>query len=420
MKKILDIILGDMSTGELGIAISFIKGQSAEKYNHLLLIPEEKAVILDRNTLSYRTISKVQTAVQNQQLISELIQSYAPDLIILFDAFTFEYAQNWTGFNMELLKKCGIPIASIDEYEYTRTNYKLDYYGVFVKKLPDLLNHCNFVFKNCPLSMPRADHGKNEYYYKALNALNLPDSDRHATFRRKVFGEDSVGRKIVFFPTSAWEVEGAYSFSCQNSLAEWLGPLLFHYLDDLKENILLFHVGKENWNLASKGKLVYYHRDSLTTSEFEECIQLSDLFVTYNVVSISLSKAVLFGIPSIVLNNQKIIEFEKLAGTLEKRPEWYRRMACEVKKVYPFRASMFGWFSFLKECLKDNSYTETFVTAPVFNYSKMMELLRTALFDSDYRQAIQLAQTNFAKEYDKIPSPEKVLDDMFGLQEEQK
>ena len=118
--------------------------------------------------------------MQNREIVVDIICTINPDLIILFDIFTFEYAQNWTGCNTDFLKSLRIPFASIDEYEYTLTNYKIDYYGVFVKRLPDLLSKCDFVLKNCPLSMPKysvglLDEKKCSYYreFEKLNRISL-------------------------------------------------------------------------------------------------------------------------------------------------------------------------------------------------------------------------------------------------------
>lgn len=414
MKKILNIVLGDMSTGELAIALSFVQGQTTHKYSFCFLIPEEKLGIIDMNSVAIYTLSKNNTPIENQVHISNIIDEISPDLIILFDAFTFEYAQNWTGFNFELLKKKNIKIASIDEYEYAKTNYKIDYYGIFVKRLPDLLSHCDFVLKNCPLSMPVREKSHNAYYYKALNNLYLMNESEQMSVRKEMLGAEIQDTKVVFFATSAWEVEGAYSFACQNELAKWLGPIVFNYLSDLKEKIILFHVGKENWSIASNEYVTYVHRDDLFTKDFEKCIQMSNLFLTYNIVSISLSKAVIFNVPSIVLNNRKIIEFGKLANVLKERPSWYQEMANNVKKVYPFSASLFGWSNFLKNCLAENEYAKTFETANVFNYNASKMLLEKALCDEQYRKTLMQKQKKFLQRYEYVQPVESVLDEIFA------
>ena len=403
-----------MSTGELSIALAFVKGQNIGKYNYTFIIPKEKQIIIDDNSINVYTLSTKNSCMENQAIISDIIDKVSPELIILFDAFTFEYAQNWTGYNLDLLHKKNIPIASLDEYEYTRTNYKLDYYGIFVKRLPDLLSQCNYVLKNCPLSMPSEEHTDKHYYYRALPELYTMKEQERNVARKEILGEARKNAKVVFFATSAWEVEGAYSFACQNELSRWLGPILFNYLNDISSNIVLLHVGKENWNIVSNERVTYIHRDNLSTSEFEKSIQIADLFVTYNIVSISLSKAIMFNIPAIVFNNKKIIEFEKLWNVLRERPSWYQNMANEVKKVYPFSASLFGWSNFLKACLAQNEYAETFEVANVFNYNETKTLLQRILFDEQSRKCLVERQRCFMTKYKQIGTAESVLDMIFA------
>ena len=419
MKKILNIALGDMSTGELGIALAFIKDQNPEWYSNCLLIPEEKNRILKNSNFNVFLLSKEKSPRLNREIVADVIRKINPDLIILFDIFTFEYAQNWTGCNTDFLKSLGIPLASIDEYEYTLSNYKVDYYGMFVKRLPDLLSKCDFVLKNCPLSMPKYSVGipydKNYFYYRVFEKLNRISLEERRHIRKKYFGVDDDNAKVVFFTTSLWEVSGAYSFSCQNTLAEWLGPIVYHYLNDLESNVVLFHVGAENWELHSDGRLKYVHFDSLKTVDFDRVIQAADLFLTYNIVSISLSKAVLYGVPSLVLNNQKVIEFGKLENAMKKRPIWYQTMAHQVKKVYPFAASLFGWSNFLRMCLTDNAYLDSFDIANVFNYKATTEQFHNLLYNSAYRADVQDRMERFADRYYKIASPEDVLHNILVI-----
>ena len=418
MRRILNIALGDMSTGELGIAIAFMKNLNPDQYCNYLLIPEEKKGILQDSGFNVFSLSKDKSPMQNRAIAENIIQTVAPDLIILFDIFTFEYAQNWTGCNTDFLKAFGIPMASIDEYEYTLTNYKIDYYGVFVKRLPDLLSQCDFVLKNCLLSMPKSDtalfDAKKYFYYRVFEKLDRITAEERKDLRKEYFDVDDDNEKVIFFTTSLWEVSGAYSFSCQNALAGWLGLIVYHYLKDLGSKVVLVHVGTENWEIHSDEKVRYIHFDSLKSTAFDRVIQAADLFLTYNIVSISLSKAVLYGVPSLVLNNQNVIEFGKLEKTLRQRPAWYQAMAEDVKKVYPFAASLFGWPNFLKVCLSDNVYKDSFDVANVFNYRVTMEQLKSILFDTAYRKEVSDRMVHFSDRYYQIASPKEVLDKIFN------
>lgn len=121
----------------------------------------------------------------------------------------------------------------------------------------------------------------------------------------------------------------------------------------------------------------------------------------------------MFGIPSIVLNNKKIIEFSRFTKVLKRKPEWYQNMADEVKKIYPFTASMFGWSHFLKTVMKDNDYIKTFDRVEFFNTRKTTESFNRILFDKDYRKNLQYEVKRFYDKYYKLPTSDKVLDEIF-------
>lgn len=426
MKKILNIVLGEISTGELSIAISFQNNLNQNNYITHYLIPENKyGVIGTKRSNTVIKVSRDKTPMENQGYILDLIRNQKYDLIILFDIFTFEYAQDWTGVNCDILMGQQIPVVSLDEYEYTKAGYQLDYYGMFIKRLPPLLDKCDFVIKNCPLSMIdntanclRQGNKKNEYYYRIFDTPEIISTDKKISTRRKYITEDESA-KVVFFTTSQWEVEGAYSFTCQSRLVTWLGVLLFEYLKLLNEDIVLLHVGSGNWNSSNTDtKVKYIHYDSFPIDEFENILQSVDLYVTFNLVSITLSKAILFGIPSLVLNNSKIIDFSRLSSKLLEKPRWYQDMAADVKKIYPFTASMFGWSHFLETVMKDNNYMNTFTRTEFFNLSKAVNMFHQLLYDEAYRSEHLDSNEEFMNNYYNLITSDEVIDDIFRNLEE--
>lgn len=423
MKKILNIVLGEISTGELSIAILFAKGLDRALYQSHFLIPEDKKSIINKDSdFNIFTLSNNNKPQYNQAIIRGIIEEEKYDLIILFDVFTFEYAQSWSGMNLNIIRGFNIPIMSLDEYEYTKAGYKLDYYGMFIKRLPPLLDKCDYVIKNCPLSMQdktdiniNDNNDRKEYYYRIFDNIDRISQEEKLYIKTRYIPNLGENKKIVFFTTSRWEVQGAYSFSSQNRLVAWLGVILHEYLKELDEEIVLVHIGEEKWKIPKKeSKVEYIHYDSLPVNEFEELLQSVDLYITFNIVSITLSKAIMFGIPSLILNNSNIIEFSRLENRLKMRPQWYQEMAKDVKKIYPFAASMFGWSNFLKTVLNNNSYVETFKRVDMFNYNKTKELLKNILIDEKLREEVIENNEKFIEEYMKINSSNDIINNIFS------
>lgn len=418
MKRILGVALGELSTGELVIAHSFAKGLNKSQYLIDFLIPEEKNNFFEKDSeFNVYTVSPNYKSTKNQEYIISLIEINCYDLIILFDAFTMEYAQTWTGINMSTLKSLNIPIASLDEYDYVNAGYKLDYYGIFVKRLPDLLSKADIVFKNCPLSMPNEGYSEiknaekeGQFYYQVIGTKQRDKSLIDSVRKRYVKDNE----KIVFITLSKWELDGAYSFSSQSTLCKYLLPLIYNYLSGLDTEICLIHVGSSYWNDIefNNPKIKYIYYESLPVDIFEEILQSSDLFITYNLVSITLTKAIDFGINSIVLNNDKIIDFKALEKKCAEKPLWYQHMARDIKKVYPFTASMFGWNHFLKAIMRDNVYMNSFKRVQAFNTEQVHSVLKETLY-GDLGKGLKDNINRFQDQLSKIPNANEALGNAF-------
>ena len=60
-------------------------------------------------------------------------------------------------------------------------------------------------------------------------------------------------------------------------------------------------------------------------------------FMGTNAISITLSNAVFLGTPSILLNNFKVLDFQRISSILPKMPSWYQDVTKHVSSVFGFR-----------------------------------------------------------------------------------
>lgn len=387
MKKILLIVLGELSSGELVIAYEFAKNIVQSKYQIDFLIPEKRFnLIKSYNKGKVNIVSPHDHWKLNREKIEVLLKKEEYDLLILFDIFTFEYAQKWTGIDLDILKSFSIPIASLDEYNYLSGDFKLDYYGLIVKKLPNLFEKIDFIIRNCPLSLPNRENGEEGiYFYKVLSKKKI-DLEKRRKIRQEILEEEE---KLVFFTLSDWELNGAYSFINHKFLMDYLLPIVYEYLVETGEKIHFIHVGASKWTgyMKERENIRYSHYPSLPVEKFEDYLLASDLYITYNLVSITLTKAIEFEVPSIVLNNDKIIDFTKLEKKLKTKPQWYQEMAEKVRIVYPFSASTFGWNHFLKPIAKDNLYMNTFYRLQSFHTASVISTIKNLLEKGQSQEA---------------------------------
>ena len=79
----------------------------------------------------------------------------------------------------------------------------------------------------------------------------------------------------------------------------------------LDQNITIIHVGHGKWSDLDSDKINYKYFETLDPVDFESYLLAADLYITNNIVSITLTKAILGKVPSIVFQNDKIIDFSK-------------------------------------------------------------------------------------------------------------
>jgi hypothetical protein len=189
--------------------------------------------------------------------------------------------------------------------------------------------------------------------------------------------------------------------------------MLQNYLTALGKPVVVVHVGPNPWGPLPEGLVRYHHFANLVPSEFDQYLLSADLFITLNVVSVTLSKAVYGGVPSLVLQNRKLIEFEGLSKQLRQMPEWYQAMASEVKVAHPFRAGTLGWYRFLETVLADNPYTGTYAEAQLFRYTDVITQLNQYLYDDAAIAALKARQADYVERVLSLPTPNQIMDEVL-------
>ncbi|QNU66082.1 hypothetical protein EHE19_014495 [Ruminiclostridium herbifermentans] len=412
MNKVLIIVLSEISAGELTIGYEFGSRLDKNKCQVKFLVPSKFVSYLQERGQDYISLNINDGAFINKTIVDNLINSYKPDYILLSDIYTIEYSRLWSGVSMQMLKQYAIPILGIDEYEYLSTKCKPDYYGGNFEILPPLLDDCDYVIRNCPLNINRTSQDQK------VKCFSLYDRDLELSIERKLEVRKKLGvsecNKMIMYSSSSWESINFHDMPSLGMLMKWLPTILHNYLKDLNVPITLVHVGPNKWDIDINqcGKVTYMNFGYLNPTEFDECLLSSDLFITTNVVSVTLSKAIFGSIPCIVFQNYKNIDFAKLQKTLLKRPEWYQKMAKDIKCVFPFRAGFFGWFRLLEAVLSDNEYTDTYEVVQLFKYDEVLEKLQEYLFNEDKVTVLKEKQKEYISKVLKLTTPQQIIDEI--------
>lgn len=405
MKTVLIIAISEISAGELNIAYEFIKRLDKnifklglifnKKYQHLVPMDENINLLM---------ISSEESNVFNRNKIISYFNEFSVDYFILSDPFTIEYSYPWSGIRFKDVKKYNVPIIALDEYDYTNAGYSLDYYGGLVQRLPNLVEQCDYVIKDCPIN--HGEDNEREYHFSLYNGFKSEKYNKCELRLKYHFKEE---QKIIFYVDSSWENINAHNIGALTKLTNQKPFLLQNYIRDIGEEITIIHIGNKKWDVIVNEKLNYIYYENVPEKIFNELLQLSDIFFTFNIVSITLSKAVYMEIPSIVFTNDKILNFSNLQRKLLQLPDWYREIANDIKMVYPFKASSFGWNKFLSCVLCGNPYLETFIMVQAFKYDEVIKRINNLLFNEQEIRSIVEKCKQYKESLKSLKTPNEIL-----------
>jgi hypothetical protein len=190
---------------------------------------------------------------------------------------------------------------------------------------------------------------------------------------------------------------------------------MYEYFRGLNMPLTVVHLGPKKWKFPIQEPLYYYYVNSMKTEPllYFDTLHHADLFCGTNAVSVTLSTAVHFQTPSILLQNEKAIDFSSLGRVLPKMPQWYQEMARDIRKVGTFRMFPWGWYRFLEPVFERNPYTECFVTAPILKPKQTMNILRQYLTDEMSIQQLKDKQACYSETLKKLAPVGRFLE-TFG------
>lgn len=416
-KAILVWTMGTISAGEISIAVKFTEKLSAEEYDIVYLLPKHYKAVLPVNTKSI-TLDPSDDKNKNRSIIENVIHDFKPDYIFLSDPYTAHFASSWTGFSFTDIKDLNIPLIGLDEYNCKGIKRKKDYYGGMIVNNRDLIEECDFVVQDVPVNSVYDSKNKNTWAYSLYSSEDIVEFDKEK-LRKELYSELGIpcDTILMMLPISTWETVNMNRLPILEGLIENLIELLLFYINEagIEEKICFLHVGKQKINPIQSEKLVYYNIDSLNSESYEKCIKSSDVFFSFNAVSVSLSKAVLNKVPSILMFNEKTLNFDKFENTIKKLPPRYGEIVSRIHIAYPFYASTFGWYNFIRPIIEEDLYFKLFSIVPVFSYSKMCNVIKDAIDKKGYFDN----KNNYIDEYMeslmKLKSPCDIMDEISAI-----
>lgn len=403
------IALGMLSNGEITIAMEVLRRVN-KNVNICFVLHEKMSKQVIACGFSVVLISS-RSHLENRECFRKAVEEFKPDLLLCADVFTMDFSATWSGIDLDVLKSTGIPVGTFDEYEWESTHFIQDYSGKPMKMNGELITNSDFLIRPCPVNRPEQLNNKNIINCSLFDIDALFDT-YNKDIINKVSWRESLQipkeSKVIMIVNSTWEyVEVGRSFESAR-LMEWIPKIINNYLMELNKPLTVLHVGGRKWSFVDQNRIDYRHFVSVDSSDYNRMINCADLFCSTNLISVTLSRAALCGVPVVLLQNDKHIDFNRLNTVVSRMPDWYQQMAKEVKEVAPFKVFPWGWYRFLEPVMKDNAYGALFDRAPIFQPKKCIDVLLRNLFDEGHRKEIRAKRDEYIELLGSLESPEKI------------
>lgn len=381
-RRILFLVTSFWASGELMIAREFAKNLKEAGHEVAFVLPPSHIKKLKSRLKAYGLIPKSRKL--NQLLFHEIAYSFQPDLVILSDFLNYHFASKQYGIVREDLNIFKARIATFDNYNWSKKRLGMDTYG-FYSSLPRQVRLEDYGHRIIPCPLENPDALDEDSLAYALCQGPIQRSDRE---KEKIYDHFQLdpNKKTIFLTTATWQERTVKEVRVQNFIKK-ANETYLELVNKLKKQTQVVLVGTED-KIFGEGKNLHYF-SKLASEEFDDLISIANLYIGRNLISTSMVRMVLSGLPCLCLVNSLVKN-----NSLE-------------DYAYPFRMFPVGWYDFLTPLLENNPYYDLVDMVEIFSGSKTLDHVVASLEQSREDYYHRLGQ--LTERLSRLRSPNEII-----------
>lgn len=397
---ILFIVTSFWAYGELTIACEFAKGLKNKNIHPYFLVPPTHKSIMQKSGFPFMTLIPKNGKI-NRILMQDIEIRYHPKLVILADFLNYNFCEEHYGLKPEDLSIFSGRHGTFDDFDWAVTGKHMDTYGFQSKKFAgiDILKY-GFRLCPCPVVNPCKRDRKDAFPY-ALSTKKIPYNEQETENYKKKLSLDPK-RKLIVFTSATWQ-EHYKQYPDIISFVKLNNELLRIVMEELAKDCTILCVGEEGYFSETKVPNMIF-REHMHPDEFQEYLLASDLFMSRNIVSTSLARAVLSGIPAVNFQNSHP-SYDELSVTEELMDQ-----VAEAKRCYKYRMFPVGWHTFLEPLCSQNPYLDTFLNLEQFDVKESIHAIRELLESLELRRNLRKKVSDYEDELKKLMTVDEIVE----------
>jgi hypothetical protein len=359
----------------------------------------------------------------NYKVFKQIVDGFKPDIAVVADwhlynrngmAINGSYSIYWLDDIIPIVTFDHLGFApqglNVGESEISKKLKDKTLYSCFLSEYIPMSDRYSHIIKPCP-------HHSNLFQKDNISSfwgIYKDSIEKNGTSRDFFYNS-----KVIFQPIGLWQ-ERAVSEACKRELdveydyyQETLIPIIIQYLTVLDNNITYILIsGKIKEQITfKKGKIKVIILPPVKHSEFMLYLQSADLFITDNLMSSSLGKAVFCKVPSLTLRSTVYVKDDgQIQVPYQLSPTMNENLSLmkEYGLLYPFYCFPLGLCE-LEKTYTGNNFTSCFDIAEVYNEEECIDYLHKLLYDEQYIRKKQEIQQEYILQNRKLMSATDIL-----------
>jgi hypothetical protein len=407
-KTHLFLALGRLGWGEAALGIHIAEELYQKGERCIFVVYEYTAPLFKTAPFPYELISDHMGPLF-QLWLDSFIGDHHVGSIVLCDFFTTTTSLETYHIKPGFLTGYDCPVIAIDTWDYKNSGSVLDFAHNETKRIPPWIEQLPLRLLPVPFIRPEKRKG---IYASPMAKVSISGRTRRQIRANLNIPDD---HKIILFCSADWQHTEYANQHCLR-LRNELPVLMAFYINQLGNHVHLVHVGMQKCTFDALLGDRYHWLNKLNAKDFETLFGSIDLFLSANISARSLTRAIVSGIPAIVLSNSHMINSMEEVDHLENPnlPSFLVQWIRKALPIYPFHMWPLGFYNFLKPILKANPYMETICVADLLDSQKVIQSLNDLLFNQSARDEMRNKQEEYLTTISALPMASDYINDFLN------
>lgn len=383
--------------------------------SHFIIEPHAlRTLVRDRKHPGHEyTVLEPQMGPLARLLVDEAIATFRPDAIVLADYLT--HCRTFTRrYRLDpwFIESHGLPVIPIDIWELEKTGYRIDLATDDDFEVNEHFRDLPAQLRPVPLAHLEPDGTGRARPFRVWDGEDRV-SARTRNHLRTTLGLEKQD-KLVLLATAAWQLGKGIKHRPQVlPVRDAMPRIVAHYLQQLPPQTHFLLAGEAPEVLAELPGDRIHRLPPCLPDRFGNLVGAADAILSMNISATTVTRAVMAGVPVMVLGNRFDIQdqedTEKAEAEIGGFSPAVREQLPGAMPLHPFRLWPLSYYKFLTPLLTANPFTQAVTQAEILDEQAVTGGLTRLLYDQPTRSQALARQSAYADRVRALPDTPTVF-----------